>query len=89
MNKIYITIHWFYHDNGVIHSSDIFEMESDISYNRYRTILNNFRFDDYHYIISAKNKIVNYIKNSPKHKYKDAKVVVGFLPYIFIEAEKK
>ena len=84
---VYVTVFWFYNGNGSCHSTDTFKISDTISYDRYKTIYKNSRFDDYYIIEEAKDKIINFIKSSPKHEYLDAMVSEYFLPNIFIEAK--
>ena len=84
---VYAHIYWFYNDSGVLHSIDNIKISDTISYDRYKKTYQNLRFDDYYIINEAKNKIIKYIHNSPRHEYFDAKVANDFLPFIFVEAE--
>lgn len=84
---VYVDVYWFYSDNGVMHSIDHIKISDTISYNHYRDVYQNLRFDDYYLIDEATDKIFNYIKNSSKHKCFDARVVEDFLPNISIEAK--
>lgn len=84
---VYANIDWFDSDTGIIYYNDRIKISDTISYDRYKKTYQNLRFDDYYIINEAKNKIIKYTKNSPKHEYFDAKVVNDFLPYIFIEAK--
>ena len=84
---VYAYIYWFYNDNGILHSIDNIKISDIISYDRYKKTYQNLRFDDYYIINEAKNKIIEYINNSFKHEYFDARVSHDFLPEIFIEAK--
>lgn len=84
---VYVDINWLDFDTGAVYYSDRIKISDTISYDRYRKTYQNLRFDDYYIINEAKNKIIKYINNSPRHQYFDAKVANDFLPFIFVEAE--
>jgi len=86
---VYVNIDWLDPETEAVYYSDRVKVSDTISYNRYIGTLKNLRFDDFYIILGAKNKVVNYINNSPKHKHFKAKIVSNFLPEIFIEPENK
>jgi len=85
---VYANVYWFYPDNGVLDSIEHIKLSDTISYQRLRNTYQNYRFDDYYIITDMENIIIDYINNSPNHKWLDARVVEDFLPMIFIKSEE-